>query len=295
MSHSGRENENDDNNNSRYSDGDERPSKSKTKTYSSNSNSNSVDESIDPNSKANYTINIAVLGDSKSGKSSLVECFLTNEFNPNKVFSNDILVIKAKKMNINNINFKLCFFEFSGNINRDKDLMVENLPKCHAYLICNHFNQIFDENIIRKWLNLLNSTNINKYPIYLVGTKYDLELLELYNKNQFEVNNEDEQMDKVDKNEKIKENDKKDDFKLNRNVTNLSLMGETQSNMKFEDHIRNFVSINGISKFFNASSFMNIGIEDSLDQIVKTSIIQYVSSMKEDQVEIEEKFKCTIF
>ena len=264
--------------------------------------------------KVQLTINIFILGDSKSGKSNLVNSYLNQSYDSNEN-KEDIFKIQSKKLLINNNLFEVCFYEFSGNLSRDSEALSEYLNLADVYIICHSFDQAFKENNLKKWLNLCRKSK----PKYMIGTKYDIKLIEnLQINNDINCKSKKEKKNPDNNNSNIigmsyMKNKKIDDKKSDESSANISnndidnqVKEENDKDSKnsknsedeylsFEDHVKNFITSNYIIKYFYTSALMNFGVTEAFDFIFKKVIIDYVSMQKQNQIQVEEKYKCCIF
>lgn len=222
-------------------------------------------------------IKIAILGDNKSGKSNLVSCFLNKSFD-NFEYTEDIFKVQSKNLVINDILFEVSFYEISGNYERDNIALREYLQVADAYLICHSFDSPLSENKLKKWVSLISQMNVKKSPIYLVGCKYDIQLKESIQTNQ------------MYKKDFAFIKDDSDEFNENYNPNKAFNIKLT-----FEDHIQNFITNNELVKYFYTSALMNINVDSMFDYILKNIIIENISKQKMNKIDIEEKYKCSIF
>lgn len=244
------------------------------------------------NNSIQVSFNIIILGDNKSGKSNLVKCFLNKEFD-NFNYSEDVFKLQVKKFLMNKVLFEVCLYEISGNYARDSEVMSEYLKNAHAYILCHSFDQTFKENNLKKWLNLINASNLNNCPVYLVGCKYDKKLIENIQLNSNHFTND--YASNLNFNTfNAYQGEEADNTRPNLDESKLSDNSETKQ-LSFEDHAKNFITINNIEKYFYTSALMNINVDTTFDYIIKNIIIDFVSKQKENKIQIEEKYKCVIF
>lgn len=119
-------------------------------------------------------IRIAILGDERSGKSSLIHCFLKEKIENSK--DKYMIHLRAKRYIINNTEVNIILEEL--NINKDKYLLQPFIKKCDILFLCYALDEDEGDFNPKKIDKLF--TSIKAYmeddpkPIYIVGTKLDL-------------------------------------------------------------------------------------------------------------------------
>ena len=219
---------------------------------SNSSNSNSENNSIPLESKqqnlennnfssssnSNLSIRISIFGESKSGKTSLINCYLKKSFSIKN--EDTILNIHSKKILINNKNINLIISEISSNQN-DFSLLKQITNESHIIFLTYNLEEKLNENILNDLLLKIN--NLNKFlPIFIVGCKLDL----------------------------IKE-DFIEKCKIYDDYDELSFFGENVK--EFIKNKRNNFNIEG---FYITSAMLNINIEKLFNDAIKTVCFPFV-------------------
>lgn len=259
------------------------------------------------------SINIVILGNNKSGKSSLVDCFTDKIFNY-EIYTEHIIRTKIKKLVIENVVFEIIFTELSGNLNRDSEIIQEYLNIANCYILCHEIDFYLNENEINNWLKMVNIyTKINNKDItkYLVGCKLDALMLKNYNSAYYKhILNIDNLADTV-----ISSSDNSDDYdnisntiynsnnnytnnkdsaKINNALTNKFDINKLETS-KFEllrTQISDYLEKNNIRNYFYTSALLNFNIDSMFELIIKDYIIDYLSSIKKEKINIESKYGC---
>ena len=135
---------------------------------SSENNSNSIENnsnSIENNQnlKNNLSIRISITGESKSGKTSLINCYLKKSFFTKN--EDTILNIHSKKILINNKKINLIISEISNQT----DFSLFSQIKSHIIFLT--FNLEEKLTILN---DLFSKIDFKNLPIFIVGCKLDL-------------------------------------------------------------------------------------------------------------------------
>jgi GTPase SAR1 family protein len=219
---------------------------------SNSSNSNSENNSIPLESKqqnfennnfssssnSNLSIRISIFGESKSGKTSLINCYLKKSFSIKN--EDTILNIHSKKILINNKNINLIISEISSNQN-DFSLLKQITNESHIIFLTYNLEEKLNENILNDLLLKIN--NLNKFlPIFIVGCKLDL----------------------------IKE-DFIEKCKIYDDYDELSFFGEN-----VQEFIKNKRKKFNIEGFYITSAMLNINIDKLFNDAIKTVCFPFV-------------------
>ena len=206
------------------------PLESKQQNFENNNFSSS--------SNSNLSIRISIFGESKSGKTSLINCYLKKSFSIKN--EDTILNIHSKKILINNKNINLIISEISSNQN-DFSLLKQITNESHIIFLTYNLEEKLNENILNDLLLKIN--NLNKFlPIFIVGCKLDL----------------------------IKE-DFIEKCKIYDDYDELSFFGENVK--EFIKNKRNNFNIEG---FYITSAMLNINIEKLFNDAIKTVCFPFV-------------------
>lgn len=187
-----------------------------------------------------YSIHIAVIGKRKSGKSSLIRCFLNQSFSTEK--KNTILDMFAKKININGQQIKILISELSQEKN-DIELSKEVLKNSNIVFICYSLEdntKIFFEELKEGKINFLNDLN-KESKIFIVGCKFDL----------------------------VKED----------NLRNMRIVNSRGGYTNNGKGIKELFEENKFSGSYVTSALLNIGVERLFHDAIKIYILPYVYSM----------------
>ena len=137
------------------------------KENSSNSSENKSNSSENnQNLKNNLSIRISIIGESKSGKTSLINCYLKKSFFTKN--EDTILNIHSKKILINNKKINLIISEISSN---QTDFSLLKQIKSHIIFLT--FNLEEKLTILNDLFSKIDFLNKN-LPIFIVGCKLDL-------------------------------------------------------------------------------------------------------------------------
>jgi small GTP-binding protein len=186
-------------------------------------------------------INIAIVGDAKTGKTALLECFLKESFSDKS--TETVLNITKCKFSIKHFNFDLNFFDIGGYMERDKDLVKDYIKNANIILLCHSFEQEFNEENIKVWLDFIEANNSTPC-VYLIGCKYDLKVMQ--------------------------------DFQKGAKIT--SLMFYNGNLTSFGERIKTFINNpqNNIKSYHIASSLLNFNVQEMFNTIIKDYIIDIV-------------------
>ena len=115
-----------------------------------------------------------ILGDANAGKTTLVNRFITNIYDPNCISTIGV-DCQTKDGKLNGMELKLMIWDFAGN-RRFRYMFPEylygTLGGILMYDITNHSS--FSH--IGNWLSLIQKTN-QRFPIILLGAKLDLDFI----------------------------------------------------------------------------------------------------------------------
>lgn len=250
----------------------------------------------------NTTINIVILGDHKSGKSSLIDCYLNQTFDSNS-YTEHLIRIKSKEFSIGGINFDICFLELSGNLLRDTELILEYINCAHCFLICHSLDKPFQEQKIEKWIELTE----NKAEVYLVGCKLDLKLFDQLANPKDLLNESNQQLKELEYDnvydiiEGQHSNASEANNKLKEESTNKATNFDdfadfdTEEFMCFENQMRDFITNHGLIKYFYTSALLNYNIDSLFETVLRNYLIQFLSKLKDQKVNVDDKFTCGAF
>jgi GTPase SAR1 family protein len=184
------------------------------------------------------TIRISIIGEKKSGKTSLINCYLKKSFSIKN--EDTILNIHSKKILINNKNINLIISEISSNQN-DFSLLKQITNESHIIFLTYNLEEKLNENILNDLLLKIN--NLNKFlPIFIVGCKLDL----------------------------IKE-DFIEKCKIYDDYDELSFFGEN-----VQEFIKNKRKKFNIEGFYITSAMLNINIDKLFNDAIKTVCFPFV-------------------
>ena len=125
--------------------------------------------------KNSNIIEIGIIGDKATGKTSLINNFFNNSFydgiSSTVGFDNYIKELKSS----NNIKYKLKINDTAGQ-EQYHSLAINIFKKCKGLILVYAINnKVSFENVKNIWINNLNnSIDLSKIPIILVGNKNDL-------------------------------------------------------------------------------------------------------------------------
>ena len=189
----------------------------------------------DKNRSKRYIMYITVIGKKKSGKSSLIECFLSKSFKREK--QDTTLDIYCKKLLINKREISLIISEVSQD-KSDFELSKEIISKSHIVFVCFSLEEDYDnEDILDESITLLQTIS-KSIPVFIIGCKFDL----------------------------IKE-ETIDNMKISENSEELTFNGK---NIKeYIKNKRNSLS-NNFAGYYITSALLNINIENLFYDAIKT-------------------------
>ena len=203
----------------------------------------------DKNRSKRYIMYITVIGKKKSGKSSLIECFLSKSFKREK--QDTTLDIYCKKLLINKREISLIISEVSQD-KSDFELSKEIISKSHIVFVCFSLEEDYDnEDILDESITLLQTIS-KSIPVFIVGCKFDL----------------------------IKE-ESIDNMKISENNDELTFNGKN-----IKEYIiskRNSLS-NNFAGYYITSALLNINIEKLFHDAIKTVALPIIiasNKMKE--------------
>lgn len=206
-------------------------------TTKNNSILNSLSKSVEVSNSSNAVVNIVILGDPKSGKTSLIECFLNNKIEDKN--TDTILNIYQTKFYAKNYNFTINFFEISGYYERDKDLVIDYIKYSNIILLCHSFEQDFSEENFTFWLEQIEKkAELGRGYVYLIGCKYDLKVMMDYQKG----------------------------------VNITTLMFQNGNLASFGERVKTFINNNLIKEYFLVSSLLNFNIKEMFHSVIKDYI-----------------------
>jgi small GTP-binding protein len=207
-------------------------------------------------SNQKLTINIAVLGDPKSGKSSLIEAFLFGQITER--FKDTVINIYQSNITEKKLKIDLNYFEISGNYERDKDAVGDYLRMADVVIICTSFEEDFKEENITHWLETVEANSINSKSIYLVNTKYDIKVMMDYQKG----------------------------------ANTTTLMFANGNLHTFGERIKTFINTNSIKEYYITSSLLNFNVKELFHSIIKDFV--YESLCNSAKLDFKDQ-NCVIF
>lgn len=200
--------------------------------------------------KANEAqVNLAVIGDPKSGKTALVESFLTEKFLQES--SDTVLRVTKTRLKAKQCMLDVNIFDLSGYISRDRDLVGDYLKSAEIILICHSFEDEFNEEQVHKWITFIEQRS-NDFPeknIYLVGCKYDMKV--------------------------------RSDYQMGSRVT--SLMYANENLTSFGERIKTFVNQphNNVKSYFLTSALLNFNVKETFFAVMKDFLIKHLGNRTE--------------
>jgi small GTP-binding protein len=144
------------------------------KTFKTNIKSTSTSETVyNPNTKYARNYKIVMLGDSGAGKTSLMNRFVDKSLNisSSRTFGLDFLM---RDIVINKENVRLTIWDTAGT-ERFKSLSNMQIRGAHAYILCVDITNPNSFNELHIWLDKIKNSSTEQVPIFLVGTKNDLD------------------------------------------------------------------------------------------------------------------------
>lgn len=119
-------------------------------------------------------IRIGILGDERSGKSSLIQCFLKQKIENSK--DKYMIYLRTKRYIINNTEVNIIIEEL--NINKKKYLLQPFINKCDIIFLCYALDEdegdFNPKKIDKLFMNIKSFMEDDQKQIYIVGTKLDL-------------------------------------------------------------------------------------------------------------------------
>jgi small GTP-binding protein len=206
-----------------------------------------------------FIINIAVLGDQKCGKTSLIESFLSDRVQEKNI--DTVLNIYQTKISEKHFNLNINFFDISGYYERDKEIIVDYLKHANIIILCHSFEQDFNEEKLPIWLEIIKKkSDIGKNYVYLVGCKYDIRVMVDYQKGS--------------------------------NTT--SIMFPNGNLASFGERIKNFVNNHMIKEYFIVSSLLNFNVKELFHSAIKDFLYDKIVEHNKKNNNSESK-NCLIF
>jgi len=173
------------NNNNTEENNNNKKKKSNKKHKSENNNKNNVDSNtntfqLDPSPNVLNTsivLKILLLGNGSVGKTSLINRYLKNVYNP--VYLTTIGIDQSiKYLSINNKHIKLSIWDTAGQ-EQFRTIAKSFYNKTDAVIVCFDLTEKESLNSIGYWIDqLCNRIELNQIGLVLVGTKLDLTNLE---------------------------------------------------------------------------------------------------------------------
>jgi small GTP-binding protein len=211
------------------------------------------------NSINSYVINIAILGDPKSGKTSLIECFLKENIEEKN--KETVLNIYQSKITEKDFNLDLNYFDISGYYDRDKDLIVDYIKHANIIILCHSFENEFNEEKICFWLEQIQKkAESGRNYIYLVGCKYDIKVMLDYQKG----------------------------------VNTTTIMFPNGNLASFGERIKIFINNNMIREYFIVSSLLNFNVKEMFHSAIKDYLYDKTLEFNK-KGNIKENQNCLIF
>jgi len=115
-----------------------------------------------------------ILGDTDSGKTTLVKRFITNVFDPNCIRTIGV-DCQTRGRNLNGMDLKLMIWDFAGH-KRFRYMFPEYLYGALGGILMYDITNYSSFSHIGNWLSLIQKTN-QRFPIILLGAKLDLEFI----------------------------------------------------------------------------------------------------------------------
>ncbi len=115
-----------------------------------------------------------ILGDTDSGKTTLVKRFITNVFDPNCIRTIGV-DCQTRDRKLNGMELKLMIWDFAGH-KRFRYMFPEYLHGALGGILMYDITNYSSFSHIGNWLSLIQKTN-QRFPIILLGTKLDLEVI----------------------------------------------------------------------------------------------------------------------
>ena len=202
-------------------------------------------------------INIAVLGDPKCGKTSLIECFLFGSVSER--YKDTVLNIYQSNVTEKKFKIDMNFFDISGYYERDRDVVIDYIRMADIILICSSFEQEFNEENINYWMDIVEKNAYRMSGIYLVSTKYDVRVMI--------------------------------DYQKGANITTLIF---PNGNLHaYGERIKTYINNNSIKEYYMVSALLNINVKELFHSIIKDFV--YDSLMASNKEIYKDNQNCTIF
>ncbi|MFX1574231.1 MAG: Rab family GTPase [Promethearchaeota archaeon] len=115
-----------------------------------------------------------ILGETNSGKTTLIKRFITSIFDPNCVRTIGV-DCQTKDSKLNGMEIKLMIWDFAGN-KRFRYMFPEYLYGALGGILIYDITNYSSFSHINNWLTLIEKTN-QKFPIILLGAKLDLDFI----------------------------------------------------------------------------------------------------------------------
>jgi small GTP-binding protein len=202
------------------------------------------------------TMNIAVLGDPKSGKTSLIESFLQGTVSER--FKDTVLNIYQSNVSEKKFKIDINYFDISGYYERDKDVINEYLRVSDIVIICSSFEQDFNEENINYWLDIVEKNCYRMRGVYLVSTKYDVKVMT--------------------------------DYQKGANIT--AIMFPNGNLHAFGERIKTYINTNAIKEYYIVSALINFNVKELFHSIMKD--FAYDTLMASNKGEYKDQ-NCSIF
>lgn len=288
--------------------------------------------------KSKLTVYIVILGDVKSGKSSLINSYIDNSYKRHDEYKEHMIRFTSIELNASNVLFDVVFIEFPGEVDYAKSFLKEYLILANCFVIVHSLETRFHEARIEKWYRLVKEFSL---PVYLVGSKLDLFLLKkvggdgkgnLYEKdneeekenqledykvNDFPIESDEEDGNKLRKFNKIQEKPRKDmeiekenktfqqnpekklilkeENKQNTNI-NTNTKDLTMNDVTYiSKQVNDFIIRNKIKKYFMTSSFMSINVNETVNYMIKTYLNSFILEAKLKKFNFEDRFGCNVY
>lgn len=202
-------------------------------------------------------VNIAVLGDPKCGKTSLIESFLFGSVSER--YKDTVLNIYHSNITEKKFKIDMNFFDISGYFDRDKDLVIDYIRIADIVIICTSFEQDFNEENINYWMDIVEKNAYRMSGIYLVSTKYDVKVMMDYQKG-----------------------------------TIITTLKFPNGNLHaFGERIKTYINNNSIKEYYIVSALLDINVREFFYTIIKDHV--YDSLMASNKDIYKDNHNCAIF
>lgn len=131
----------------------------------------------------NYIIKTAVIGDYGVGKTCLINRYVNDKFYMNEMHTLGVDFL-LKEVNFKENNYKLQIWDTAGQ-EKFESIVNSYIRDINACILVFDVNCMRSFNRVRKWYQKVRELNENKIYVCLVGTKTDMNLREV---NQKELN-----------------------------------------------------------------------------------------------------------